>query len=127
MPAGWSQQAYVKASNTEPYDFFGRSVALSANGTTLTVGAIGESSLATGIGGNQADNSADSAGAVYLFARGSAGWSQQAYVKPSNTGDSAGFSPSVALSAAIFERGTASSSVSRKEVHGKKTVSGTVV
>jgi FG-GAP repeat len=93
--AGWSQQVYVKASNTEPYDFFGRSLALSADGTILTVGAIGESS----IGGNQRDNSADSAGAVYLFARSNAGWSQQAYVKPSNPGGSDGFGQSVALSA----------------------------
>jgi hypothetical protein len=91
----WSQQAYVKASNTEPYDFFGRSLALSADGAILTVGAIGESS----IGGNQRDNSADSAGAVYLFARSNAGWSQQAYVKPSNPGGSDGFGQSVALSA----------------------------
>jgi hypothetical protein len=93
--AGWVQQAYVKASNTESYDFFGRSVALSADGAMLTVGAIGESS----IGGNQRDNSADSAGAVYLFSHSNIGWSQQAYVKPSNPGDSDIFGQSVALSA----------------------------
>jgi hypothetical protein len=114
-------------ANTKFDDGFGYSIALSTDGTTLAVGATGEGSLATGIDGDQADNSAPGAGAVYLFTRSSTGWSQQAYVKPSNTGDSAGISPSVALSAAIFERGTASSSVSRKEVHGKKTVSGTVV
>ena len=96
---GWVQQAYVKPSNTESYDFFGRSVALSADGTILAVGAPGESSLATGIDGNQTDNSAPGAGAVYLFARSSAGWSQQAYVKPSNPGSSDGFGESMAFSA----------------------------
>ncbi len=81
----WSQQAYVKASNTGLNDFFG-GVALSSDGNTLAVGAAGESSAATGIGGNQSDNSAISAGAVYVFTRSGTTWSQQAYVKASNTG-----------------------------------------
>lgn len=62
----WSQQAYVKASNTGQ-DLFGESVALSGDGSTLAVGARNESSNATGIDGNQADNSANGAGAVYVF------------------------------------------------------------
>ena len=56
--AAWSQQAYVKASNTGADDYFGSSVALSANGSTLAVGAVGEASAATGIGGDQTDNTA---------------------------------------------------------------------
>jgi len=95
----WSQQAYVKASNTGSFDQFGRSLALSADGSTLAVGANGESSAATGIGGNQADNSAGSAGAVYLFTRSGTTWTQQAYVKASNTGANDFFGYSVALSA----------------------------
>jgi FG-GAP repeat protein len=86
--AAWSQQAYVKASNTgekSDGDQFGYSVALSGDGNTLATGAISEDSAATGINGNQADNSADSAGAVYVFTRTGAAWSQQAYVKPWNT------------------------------------------
>ena len=31
----WSQQAYLKASNTDAQDHFGRSLALSADGDTL--------------------------------------------------------------------------------------------
>jgi hypothetical protein len=84
----WSQQAYVKASNTgekEEGDQFGYSIALSSDGNTLAVGAIAEDSAATGINGNQTDNSADGAGAVYVFARSGGSWSQQAYVKPWNT------------------------------------------
>ena len=61
----WSQQAYIKASNTDADDWFGNSVDLS--GDTLAVGAGGEESSATGIDGNQTDNSAPAAGAVYVF------------------------------------------------------------
>jgi FG-GAP repeat len=91
----WSQQAYVKASNTEAGDFFGYSLALS--GDTLAVGAYGEDSNATGVGGNQADNSASGSGAVYVFTRSAGVWSQQAYVKASNTGAGDSFGYSVAL------------------------------
>lgn len=92
----WTQQAYVKASNTGAFDFFGNAVALS--GDTLAVGALGESSAATGVNGNQADDSAGGAGAVYIFVRTGTTWSQQAYVKASNTGIADGFGSSVALS-----------------------------
>jgi len=95
----WSQQAYVKTSNTGAGDRFGFSVALSADGATLTVGALEESGAATGLGGNQADNSARAAGAVYVFERSGSTWSQQAYVKASNTGTSDNFGFGVALSA----------------------------
>jgi len=95
----WSQQAYIKASNTNADDQFGHSLALSANGSTLAVGAIYEDSNATGIGGNQADNSAPQAGAVYVFTRAGFTWSQQAYIKASNTGLGDGFGGSLALSA----------------------------
>jgi len=77
----------------------GSSVALSADGLTLAVGAIGEDSMASGIGGNQADNSGPNSGAVYLFARSSAAWAQQAYVKASNPDWSDSFGFAVALSA----------------------------
>ncbi|MFP4611532.1 MAG: FG-GAP repeat protein, partial [Thiohalophilus sp.] len=63
----WSQQAYVKASNTWAGDRFGWSVALAADGDTLAVGANREDSNATGIDGDQSDNSATESGAVYLY------------------------------------------------------------
>jgi hypothetical protein len=44
-------------------------VRLSSDGDTLAVGAYNESSAATGVNGNQADNSVDESGAVYVFAR----------------------------------------------------------
>jgi hypothetical protein len=94
----WTQQAYVKASNTQAADSFGTSVALDRDGNTLAVGAVLEASSATGINGNQADNSAVSAGAVYLYSRNGATWSQQAYVKASNTDAFDYFGNAVALS-----------------------------
>ena len=95
----WTQQAYLKASNTGIGDSFGYSVALSANGSTLAVGAIGEASNATSIGGDQINNLAAGAGAVYVFTRSGTIWSQEAYVKGSNTRAGDNFGRQVALSA----------------------------
>ena len=47
------------------------------------------SSNATGINGNHADRSIPNAGAVYVFTRSGTTWSQQAYIKASNTGTAA--------------------------------------
>jgi hypothetical protein len=91
----WSQQAYLKASNTGPGDGFGYRVAIAAD--TLAVGAPYESSNATGVNGNQADNSAPRAGAVYVFTRTGNVWTQQAYLKASNTDAGDEFGIAVAL------------------------------
>jgi hypothetical protein len=82
----WVQQAYVKASNAGQSDLFGMNVALSADGNTMAVSAPWEHSAATGINGDQNDDSLPQAGAVYVFTRTGDSWSQQAYVKASNTG-----------------------------------------
>jgi hypothetical protein len=92
----WSQQAYLKASNADPFDHFGTSVAIS--GDAIVVGATGENSNATGVNGNQADNSAYHAGAAYIFVRNGTNWSQQAYLKPSNTGAIDRFGSAAAIS-----------------------------
>jgi hypothetical protein len=114
--AHWIQQAYLKSSNVEAGDQFGFALALSADGEMLAVGAIGESSRATGVDGDQTNNDFGGSGAVYLFQRGSTGqWSQQAYVKASNTGTGDSFGASLALSAdgdtlavgALFENSNA--------------------
>jgi FG-GAP repeat len=96
----WAQQAYVKASNTGVGDQFGASLALSADGNTLAVGASEEAGKATGIGGDQ-NNNADFSGAVYVFSRSDSGsaWTQRAYVKASNTEAGDRFGASLALSA----------------------------
>jgi hypothetical protein len=97
---GWAQEAYVKASNTDSADAFGGSIALSADGTTLAVGASGEQSSATGVGGDEVQNDVFNAGAVYVFRRDAANrWAQEAYVKASNTDASDAFGAAVAVSA----------------------------
>src|SRR5690606_35615834 len=77
-------EAYIKASNTGEGDQFGYSVSLS--GDTIAVGAYGEASAATGVNGDQGDNSAGSRGAVYVFKRTVSVWTQEAYLKATNTG-----------------------------------------
>ena len=79
-----AQQAYLKASNTEASDDFGISVSIS--GDTVVVGARGEDSNATGVNGDQSNNLAIDSGAAYVFVRNGTIWTQQAYLKASNTG-----------------------------------------
>ncbi len=94
----WSQQAYLKASNTGQDHWYGSSLALSADGNTLAVGAMAEASSARGINGKQADNSAGGAGAAYVYQRSGSTWSQRAYLKASNTDAGDLFGASIALS-----------------------------
>ncbi|MEE4639108.1 MAG: FG-GAP repeat protein, partial [Wenzhouxiangella sp.] len=90
----WSQQAYLKPSNTDAGDQFGFSVA--ASGDTVLVGSFRESSAS---GGDQQDNSAQWAGAAYVFVRDAEDiWSQQAYLKASNPDEIDYFGESVGLS-----------------------------
>ncbi|VAW89017.1 hypothetical protein MNBD_GAMMA17-1810 [hydrothermal vent metagenome] len=79
--SSWTQQAYLKASNTNTGDRFGIAISLSADGNTLAVGARDEESNATTINGDQTNNTAGNDGAVYLFVRSGNNWSQQAYIK----------------------------------------------
>ena len=95
----WQQQAYIKASNAEEIDLFGSSIGLSADGNTLAVGALFEDSAATGINGDESDNSSVSSGAVYVFARQGNVWQQQAYLKASNAGEGDRFGAALSLSA----------------------------
>ena len=89
-----AQQAYLKASNTDPGDEFGFSVG--ASGSTLVVGAPEEASNATGVDGDQSDNSDQAAGAAYVFTHDGSVWSQQAYLKAFDTSVQ-GFGESVAV------------------------------
>jgi hypothetical protein len=84
--ANWVQQAYVKASNPRMSANFGHALSLSADGNTMVVSAYFEPSNAKGVNGNQEDTSIPQAGAVYVFTRAAGRWTQQAYLKASNTG-----------------------------------------
>jgi hypothetical protein len=91
----WTQQAYIKASNTEADDWFGAEVDLS--GDTLVVGALFEDSEANGVGGDQTNNNASSAGAVFVFVGSGANWTQQAYIKASNSDAGDEFGEEIAI------------------------------
>lgn len=96
----WTQQAYIKASNSHADGLFGLSTALSADGETLAVGAPFECSNAVGVNGDGFNINAPGSGAVYVFQNNKKGsWAQVAYVKASNTGEMDRFGWSVVLSA----------------------------
>jgi hypothetical protein len=127
----WSQQTYIKASNTGQPDSgtgttdgdqFGYSLALNADGTTLAVGAISEDSSAKGINGNQGDDSVPESGAAYVFTRSGRTWTQQAYIKASNTnrGDLFGYSMGISadgstLAIAAYNEGSNSRQINGPE------------
>lgn len=115
----WTQQAYLKASNTEAIDLFGSSVAL--YGDTLAVGAQAEDSDATGSNGNQSNNRAGGSGAVYVFTRSNGTWRQQAYLKASNTGANDGFGTSLALYGSTLAVGAIREASSANGVNGDQT------
>jgi hypothetical protein len=98
----WQQKAHLKAPNAGGNDYFGISVAIS--GDTIVVGAYQEDSNSTAVcnAPNFAtcdNNSANLAGAAYVFERdGSGNWQQKAYLKAPNTGAGDYFGISVAIS-----------------------------
>jgi len=116
--APYAREDYLKASNTDRDDGFG-TVALS--GDTLAVGAPNEDSNATGVNGNQANNSAVNSGAVYVFTRTGIVWTQQAYLKASNTHEGGGFGQSIALSSDTLAVGTGYEWSSATGVNGDQT------
>ncbi len=116
--SNWSQQAYIKPSNSESQDSFGVHIALSDDGATLLAGSLDEDCPATGVNPRGCDNDWNddlSMGAAYVFVRAGGTWAQQAFLKPSNTGPNDWFGARVALSgdgntaaiAAPFEDGGA--------------------
>ena len=68
VDGSWTETSYIKASDAQPTDFFGSSIAMSSR--TLAVGSPGEASGGHGVGAEQdGAPSANESGAVYLFAR----------------------------------------------------------
>lgn len=89
----WVQQARVRASNADPQDLFGTSVALAGN--TLIVGAPREESQSS----DPTDNSGYQVGAVYVYGRTGILWSEQKILKASTLNDDRDlFGSSVAIS-----------------------------
>ncbi|MBK8498776.1 MAG: FG-GAP repeat protein [Flavobacteriales bacterium] len=70
---------------------------MAISGETAVVGASYESSSSTAVNGDESNNSASRAGAAYVFVRTGNAWSQQAYLKASNTDEYDGFGNQVAI------------------------------
>jgi len=97
---GVKQTAYVKASVPGEGDQFGAAVALSADGTTMAIGATGEGSASRGVNGDQKNDDADDSGAVYVYVRNNKGeWTPQAFLKASNADSLDQFGTNLAISA----------------------------
>jgi len=95
----WSRQAYLKPP-VAGSDLFGRSLAISVNGSTLAIGASWEDGAASGAGttpGVAGTATADS-GAVHVYSRGGSTWTRQAYLKSASNDAGYTFGSSVALS-----------------------------
>lgn len=115
---GWSEQAYLKASNADAEDGFGIGVGIF--GDTVVVGAHAESSD----GSDPSNNDASVAGAAYVFVRDGMGtWSEQAYLKASNLDAGDLFGTTVAISGdtlvvtAVRESSDGSSSTDNSAFH----------
>ncbi len=96
---GWEFEDELKAQFPGSGDNFGNSVSL--QGTTLIVGAPQERSNATGINGDQDNNSLSQAGAVYVFEHTGTVWQQTAFVKPTQISSGDNFGWSVSLSGTV--------------------------
>jgi hypothetical protein len=111
-----SQQAFVKASNSGQSDRFN---VVAIDGDTMVVGAVGEGSNATGVGGNQANNGLIDAGAAYVFVRSGDTWTQQAYLKASNTVGGQQFGLAVDVDGDTIVIGTSYESSNATQVNGE--------
>jgi hypothetical protein len=118
----WSQQAYVKATNSDAGDEFG--VGLDLDGDVLVVGAPDESSSASGVNGSQLDNSLLRSGAAYVFVRSGAFWSPQAYLKADASDALDQFGTSVAVSDGLVVVGAPRESGNSTGVGGDPTSDG---
>jgi hypothetical protein len=97
--SGWQSQAAIGSPYPRDFDNFGASLALSANGDTLVIGAPSEDSGAVGVNGDQLDNSVPDAGAVYVAVRSSNVWELKSYLKTTFPQIGVLFGSSVAVSA----------------------------
>lgn len=108
----WRFQSYIRASNADPGDNFGASIAISRN--IVLVDAPSEDGNSTVINGDQSNNSASAAGAACVLVRTGGAWVQQAYLKALNAEsvDTYGFGVAIAGNTAVVTaRGEDSSAI----------------
>lgn len=91
----WVQTAYLKPKFPDAHDYFGQSISISGNGSTIVIGAPGNDSASAMVNSNEADNSLMQAGAAYAFVKRSGVWQQVSFLKPANAGFKDAFGHSV--------------------------------
>jgi hypothetical protein len=91
---GATQLAELTASDAADGDYFGNAVAMSSNGKTIVVGAVGAS-----IGKNQDQ------GALYVFTESTGGWTQAAKLTASNGVVNQNLGNAVAISGSTIAAG----------------------
>ena len=90
----WGLDAYIKASSLGVADYFGDSLAVSYDGTTIAVGSPKEDNHE----GSEPSSQDTDSGAVYVFAKANNKWGQQTYLKARSFGKSDEFGSSVSIS-----------------------------
>ncbi|MFH0129543.1 hypothetical protein ACGLHS_04985 [Variovorax sp. VaC1] len=118
----WAFETRLTASNAEVGDNFGSSLSISKDGSTVLVGASGESSSATNVGGDKTDNTVLESGAAYVFERTGITWAEVAYLKAATSTLSEKFGSATALSA---DGSIAWVAGNGNSVHGYRRVAGT--
>jgi trimeric autotransporter adhesin len=79
----WTQTLLLRDGNRTADDFFGRSVALNADGSVLAVGSHRNPSSGFGVFLAPIDDAgAPASGAVYIYRRSGIVWSLEAFIKP---------------------------------------------
>jgi len=91
----WAFDAYLKAPSADAGDGFGSAVA--ASGESIVIGAPGESSSSSGVGGDALNNAMPNSGAAFWFGHSASGWSLLAYLKASIPDGEDAFGSSVAI------------------------------
>ena len=96
----WRHQVFIKPLNPRVAAAFGASVALSADGQWLAVGAPEEGSGARGIDRDPCNGCRPASGAVFVYRRDEQGhWQRAAYVKASNADEGDRFGAALSLTA----------------------------
>jgi hypothetical protein len=84
----WTQQARLSITGKSQYDYFGSSAALSSDGNTALIGAVGKDIAST-----------SSVGAAYIFTRSGTTWTQQISLIANDRAAEDWFGAGVALNA----------------------------
>ncbi|AOP35148.1 hypothetical protein A0128_15655 [Leptospira tipperaryensis] len=113
----WIQEAFLKASNLDSNDQFGKK--LSISGDTIAIGAPFEDSNQNDVSNDStasSDNSVGSAGAVYVFERSGVTWVQSAFLKTKNVQSGDQFGSSVAIDGDLIVAGAINESSNQSTI-----------